>query len=1095
MIFCIIFREKGVVLAIKPRIYTVATAHLDTSWNWDLETTIREYLPRTIRNNLPLFGAYPDYIFNFEGAYRYELMEEYDPEGFALLQQAVAEGRWRVAGSAYENGDVNIPSPEALFRNILYGNAYFAARFGCRSKDIFLPDCFGFGWALPSVAAHANLLGFSTQKLCWSGAYGIPFDLGVWRGPDGAAIYASLDGRAYDKGLKQVRKHPARKKLENNLKQYDLPFTFLYHGVGDRGGAPRETSVQTVHRESSENENQAVEVLFAGSDDIFRDMAALPPELQAKLPVWENELVMSDHGVGGYTSRAVGKRWNRRAEQLAEAAERSCLQATLLGLRGYPADVLDTCWKRVIAHQFHDDLPGTSLVDCYRRNWNDYMLSLNQLGEEYRFSAACMGRALDSSFVRGHALLVGNPLQFPRRETVVAALPLPAEHVRVFDGKGAEVPAQLLSHANGRAEVAFCAEVPAFGWAVYDLRTSDRPCPLQTGLSVTAQTLENQFYKLTIDENGDIARIHDKEYCCELLQAPIRMALHDYDGSQRYPAWELDYKEVMAKPREYAAKPRVEIVANGPARVALRIMRTAGASRFLQTISLDSASRTIRCDNEIDWRSLRTLLKTEFSLHFANEEATYDLGLGTIQRGNSRKNLYEVPAQMWADLSLPSGFYGVTVFSDSKCGWDKPDDHTLRLTGIHTPRAAYNAAQHQLDLGLNRYAFGICGHSGPWQNGSQRGALCFNSPLAAFSIPASAGPLGHSYSFAHCDNDAVLVRALKQALETEEIIVRFNEGAGETQDSVNFSLDGGILSAREIYASEEDLPGTQFSLEDGKLRFSMGPYQVRSFALTVNAGGLALQSRALGRFAEAPLPLPCNLNAVTSNEQPGDGVMPNGYAIPAERFPAQISSGGITFATGAGRDGVPNALVCAGQSLPLPKGAAQLHLLAAACGGDTRAGFQLGDQTYSLTIQDNEERIGAWDLYSAGETAYVKPDRLGWNSTHAHNAAGDVPAKQLCFFHYTFPCGNAESCLLPENPNVVLLAATVTNGEPEAFHATALYDGHAPCASLAKRPCDWQISPKQEKLARKKGFFQWRSTLKFRWGYAKRRIRAARGRR
>lgn len=31
------------------------------------------------------------------------------------------------------------------------------------------------------------------------------------------------------------------------------------------------------------------------------------------------------------------------------------------------------------------------------------------------------------------------------------------------------------------------------------------------------------------------------------------------------------------------------------------------------------------------------------------------------------------------------GDYGVSVLNDCKYGWDKPDDHTLRLTLLHAP--------------------------------------------------------------------------------------------------------------------------------------------------------------------------------------------------------------------------------------------------------------------------------------------------------------------------------------------------------------------------------------------------------------------------
>ena len=77
-----------------------------------------------------MFEKYPTYKFNFEGSYRYELMEEYYPELFEKVKAYVKQGRWNVCGSAFENGDTNIPSPEALFRNILFGNSYFDKTFG-----------------------------------------------------------------------------------------------------------------------------------------------------------------------------------------------------------------------------------------------------------------------------------------------------------------------------------------------------------------------------------------------------------------------------------------------------------------------------------------------------------------------------------------------------------------------------------------------------------------------------------------------------------------------------------------------------------------------------------------------------------------------------------------------------------------------------------------------------------------------------------------------------------------------------------------------------------------------------------------------------
>ena len=40
-------------------VYLVSDAHLDTQWNWDIQTTIRDYVKKTLTQNLYLLGRYP----------------------------------------------------------------------------------------------------------------------------------------------------------------------------------------------------------------------------------------------------------------------------------------------------------------------------------------------------------------------------------------------------------------------------------------------------------------------------------------------------------------------------------------------------------------------------------------------------------------------------------------------------------------------------------------------------------------------------------------------------------------------------------------------------------------------------------------------------------------------------------------------------------------------------------------------------------------------------------------------------------------------------------------------------------------------------
>lgn len=112
--------------------------------------------------------------------------------------------------------------------------------------------------------------------------------------------------------------------------------------------------------------------------------------------------------------------------------------------------------------------------------------------------------------------------------------------------------------------------------------------------------------------------------------------------------------------------------------------------RLSRLVSLESEGEVVRVDNRIDWQQRRTLLKAQFPFTCSNEIASYDLGLGYIDRPNNSENLYEVPAQKWADITDSYGRYGVSVLSDCKYGWDKPQDNMLRLTCIHTPAGAFS---------------------------------------------------------------------------------------------------------------------------------------------------------------------------------------------------------------------------------------------------------------------------------------------------------------------------------------------------------------------------------------------------------------------
>lgn len=83
-----------------PRVYLVSDAHLDTQWEWDIQTTISQYVWNTINQNLKLLQTYPDYVFNFEGGVKYAWMKEYFPREYELMIPYIKADRWHISGAS-----------------------------------------------------------------------------------------------------------------------------------------------------------------------------------------------------------------------------------------------------------------------------------------------------------------------------------------------------------------------------------------------------------------------------------------------------------------------------------------------------------------------------------------------------------------------------------------------------------------------------------------------------------------------------------------------------------------------------------------------------------------------------------------------------------------------------------------------------------------------------------------------------------------------------------------------------------------------------------------------------------------------------------
>jgi alpha-mannosidase len=1108
-----------------PTLYVVAYAHLDTQWRWEFPQTIGDFLAKTMRLNFDYIEKYPHYVFNWTGANRYRLMKEYYPGDYARVTKYVAEGRWFPAGSSIEEGDVNLPSAEGIFRQILYGNEYFRKDFGKASNEFMLPDCFGFPASLPSILSHAGLKGFSTQKLSasWQPAplvggpdspeqtpVGIPFNVGLWVGPDGRSILAALNPGSYTSNVyTDLSQDPEWvNRIELDGKVTGVFADFRYVGTGDTGGATRESTVKLLEAivtrsqtvlplepkrgepatPASQDNRPAVSVgqgpvhvIESAANQMFDDIT---PQMTGRMPKYSGDLELINHSAGSLTSQAYHKRWVLKNELLADAAEKSSIMAEWMGGRVYPRTRLNDAWMLALSGHFHDIAAGTATPRAYQFAWNDDTIVANQFADVLTAASQSVACALDTR-VQGTPVVIFNSLNIEREDVVEASVTFPrgtAKAVRVRDGEGKEVLAQV---ADGT--VLILAKVPAVGYAVFDAAPAQAQ-KANPELRVTKSSLENARYRVKLDENGDVSSIFDKQLNKELLSGPVRLAI-SADIPSTYPAWNMDFVDQQAAPRAYVGGPaKVRIKERGPVRVALEVTRQTEGSTFVQTISLAAgdAGDRVEFTNSIEWRTLAANLKATFPLTAKNTDATYNWGIGTIQRPNAQSRQFEVASHRWIDLTDTSGSYGVMLLTDCKNGSDKPNDSTIRLTLLRSPgiklgRDGHSqgfTAQAIQDWGHHQVLFGLAGHAGDWrQGGTDWQAYRLNNPMIAFEAEKHNGSLGREFSLLRLSNSAIRVLALKKAEQSDEIIVRMVELHGKDARDVEVRFARPLAEAREVNAQEQ--PIGPANLAKGILLASFSPYQPRTFAVRLEAPPAQLTS-----VRSQPVELRYDLAVATDDDTatPGGGFDGKGNAMPAEMLPSSLNYNDITFTLAPAKTGAANAVVARGQTIELPEGRYnRVYLLAVSCDGDQRVSFGIGASSARLTIQDWSGFIGQWDTrlwkdqpdqswaISASHLAsaagkerrppgapaprypedyvglapgYVKPAPLAWYASHQHDASGlNLPYQYSYLFasSITIPAG-ARRLTLPDNDKVRIFAISVAEEGPKLTPAQPLYD-------------------------------------------------------
>lgn len=807
----------------KPEVTVIGHSHIDLAWLWRTAHT-RQKAERTFTTVLHLMRQYPEYRFLHSSPQLYEWVKQDYPDLFQNVKEKIASGQWEITGGMWVEADCNIPSGESLVRQLLYGRRFIQREFGVDTNIVWLPDVFGFSWSLPQIIKKSGMKYFLTSKISWNQFNRFPYDTFHWRGLDGSEVLAhfvttpeegspfyTYNGTLQPRDVKGIWEQYRPKTLNDELL---LPF-----GWGDGGGGPTQEMLESAR--VMQNVPGFPIVKMGKAEPFFASLEERTADKD--VPAWDGELYLEYHR-GTYTSQANNKRANRKSEILYHDAEwMSALADVLMGQNQYPD--LSKGWKLILLNQFHDVLPGSSIRQVYEDSAEEYQ-QVADIGIQ-AFERA-QQTILGNIRAEHDSVVVFNSLSWPRNEVI--ELPWSAELAGKTLAAEGDQPLliQLVEDGNaGQSVLVEAVNIPSCGYRAYPLVKVER----QKGTNeivITPDLLENRYYRIRLNERGQMTSLFDKENRREVLASGERGNVFQAfeDRPMAFDAWDIDafYQEKM---QEIDNLVSAEVEESGPVRGTLRLTWRFYGSTIVQRLTLYRSSRRIDFRTEADWHEQQILLKVAFPVNIRATRATYDIQFGNIERPTHWNTSwdyarFEVPAHKWADLS--EGNYGVALLNDCKYGYDIKGS-VMRLTLIKSAVRPDVMA----DKGFHEFTYSLLPHTGDWREGEvAREAYALNDPVYAARITAHAdGVLPPDYPFAAVNADHVILETVKKAEDDNSWIIRVYDYKQYRNDEVKLTFSQPIRETVECDLMETPLAEAVF--EGNTLTFAIAPYEIKTF--------------------------------------------------------------------------------------------------------------------------------------------------------------------------------------------------------------------------------------------------------------------------
>lgn len=798
-------------------IYCVGHTHIDLAWLWRLKHT-REKASRSFSTVLRLMELYPEYIFLQTQPQIYEYVKEDFPELYDQIKERIADGRWEVNGAMWVEADCNLISGESLTRQILIGKKFVREEFGRDMTYLWLPDVFGYSWALPQILKKSGIDTFMTTKISWSQYNRMPHDTFWWRGIDGSEILTHFittpdsnvdESRPYFYTYNGQLRPETVQGVWDNYRDKELNSDLLIsYGYGDGGGGVNRDELE--QRRRLDKIPGLPEVRTSNAKEYFDMLQKTIAATKSYVHVWDGELYLEYHR-GTYTSHAYNKLMNRRMEELYRETEWLAAMAEIPGDSwGDMQEKLSEGWKIVLRNQFHDIIPGSSIKEVYEDSRVEYQ-EAKIIAEKIKYKSLMnLGCKAEGVFT------VINNSNFCRTE----AIELQGVYGgRFFNQEGNAYPSQTIMDKT----MVLLTWVPPMSLSTLYYDGTLKAETVQSPFVMNTDRIDTPFYKIIFNKNGQITRLYDCENDREVLSVGERANILQMfeDKPLRHDAWDIDiyYQE---KIREIDCLVSTEIIEQGAFRGILRRTWKYMNTVIVQDMIVYSWNRRIDFKTQVDFHEQHQLMKVAFPVNIRATYATYDIQYGNVRRPNNWNTSwdmarFETIGHRYADLSEYG--YGVSLLNDCKYGYDIKD-HVMRLSLIKSA----TTPDYEQDQGIHNFTYSLLPHQGDFILGKTvESAYALNQPLQVIQDLEVK-----DISFLRISSDLVEIDAIKISEDRKHLIIRLHDFAGASQQ-IKIGLGAAVKAWNSCNLMEELEGGYQ----TGDICFSLSPYEIKTIAVVI----------------------------------------------------------------------------------------------------------------------------------------------------------------------------------------------------------------------------------------------------------------------